>query len=151
MHVFRVLGRVLHGDFVAHALDFPAKEHHVAVQRIAGTVQVLDVLDNPPLEEELFAFVHPFIAVADPHAGIEEGQFLEAFVQRIEDVLGRLKDRGIGLERRFGAAFLGGADPLDRTGRNAPLVFLLVHVPVAMHLDFAPLRQEVDDGHADAM
>ena len=151
VHVLRVLGRVLHGDFVAHAFDFAGEEHHVAVQRVAGAVQVFDVLDDPALEEELFAFVHPFVAEADPHAGVQEGQFLEPFVQRIENVLGDLKDRGIGLEGRLGAAFLRGADAFDRAGGNAAFVLLLVDVAVAVDLDFAPLREEIHYGHADAV
>ena len=151
VHVLRVLGRVLHGHLEACPFDFAGKEHHVPVQRIAGPVQVLDVLDDPALEEELFAFVHAFVAVADPNAGIQKRQLLQPLVQRVEVVLARSKDGGIGLERGLRPAFLGGTDAFDRTGGNTPLVFLLVDMPVAVDLDFAPLRQEIDHGHTHAV
>jgi hypothetical protein len=78
VHVLGVLARVLHGDFVADPVDFARKVDHVVVQHVAGPVQVLDELDDAPLVEELVAFVHPFVAEADPHAAVQEGQLLQA-------------------------------------------------------------------------
>ena len=56
-----------------------------------------------------------------------------------------------GLKVVFVPRFLVRADAFDRPGRHAPFVFLLVDVAVAADLDFAPLRQEVDHGHAHAV
>ena len=54
-------------------------------------------------------------------------------------------------ERRLRADLLGRSHTLHRSRRNAPFVLLLIDVPVARDLHFAPLRQEVDDRHADAV
>ena len=149
MDVLGVLARVLHGDFVADPVDFARKVDHVVVQHVAGAVQMLDKLDDPSLVEELVAFVHPHIPEADSHAAVQESQLLQPLVEHVEVVLRRLEDGRVGLERRLRAALGDRPDPLDRTGGNAPFVFLLVDVAVPADLDLAPLRQEIDHGHAD--
>ena len=76
--VLGVLGRVLHGDFVADALVLAGDVDHVGVERLAGAVQVLDELDDAPLVVELSPSLIALVAEDDPHAAVEEGQFLQA-------------------------------------------------------------------------
>ncbi len=54
--VFRVLLRVLEGDLVADPFRFSLQIDYVAVERLAGPVEMLDVLDDPAGVEELSPF-----------------------------------------------------------------------------------------------
>ena len=61
------------------------------MKRLAGPIQVFDEFDNPAFVVELFAFVVALIAEIDPHAAVQERQFLQPFVERVVDEVGGLE------------------------------------------------------------
>ena len=151
MEILGVLRRVLQGDLVTDAFLLAGHVDDFLVQRVAGPIQMLDELDDAPLVQELLALIVAFVEKLDPHAAVEERQFLQPLVEQVVAELGRLEDHGVGLEGRLGAHLLGRADALDRSERNAAFVLLLVGMPVARDFDFAPLRQEVHDRDTHAV
>ena len=151
MHVLGEFGRVLHGDVVTDPVGLAGQVDHLGMQRVAGPVQVLDELHDAAFVAEFVAFVHPLVAEADPHAAVQEREFLQPFAEGVEGELGGLEDRAVRFERGFRAAFLRGADAFHLADRHTPLVLLLVDMAGAIDFDLAPLRQEVDDGDADAV
>src|SRR5439155_4420779 len=80
------------------------------------------------------------------------GGFPEALRDRVERVVRRLEHLGIGTElRRRAATPVLRAQLADGRGRLAANVLLRPHRAVARRLDAEPLRQRVDDAHADAV
>ena len=124
----------------------------VGVDRLAGAVQVLDELEEAAFVVERFVFAGAVVGEGDADAVVQEGQLLQALVERGVDELRGLEDLRVGLEGGLGAA-------LGRCGRrggrrlvgDAALVFLLVDVAVAADFDLAPFGEEVDDRDADAV
>ena len=51
--------------------------HDVWVHRLAGAIQVLDVLDDPTLVLETLGLIRPFVAKRYLHARIEECKLLQ--------------------------------------------------------------------------
>ena len=139
------------GDFTTHAVRFIGEIDHLRMLRFARPVQMLDKLDDAPFVAELFLLIRTLIAKPDPHAAVQERQFLEPFQKCIGRKIGDLEDAIVGLECCLGADLFGRANTRDRTLRNATLIFLLVDVVVATNFDLAPLRKKIDDGHSDSM
>ena len=119
--------------------------------RLAGAIEVLDELEDAALVMEFVVVAGSLVAEDDLHAAVEEGQLLQAAVERVVDELGVGKDLRVGLEGGLGADLVGGADAADVAGRHAALVFLLIDVAVAADFDLAPFGEEVDDRDADAV
>ncbi len=121
------------------------------MDRLAGAVQVLDELPDAVVVLERFPFAGAVVGDGDSHAAVEEGQFLQAVVQRGVVELGVGEDLRVGLERGLGAAFGGVADAADIGLGDAALVFLVIDVAVAADFDLAPFGEEVHDRDADAV
>ena len=85
----------------------------------------------------------------DENAAIEKGQLTQALRQRVEAELGCLEDLCVRPEGDLRATPLRRAGDLERAGRCAALVALLIHLAVAPDLQIEALRQRVHNGHAD--
>ena len=142
------LGRVLHGDFDAHAVVQARDVDDVGMGRFAGAVEVLHEIQDAPLVLEALALAGAAVAEDDLDAAVEEGQLLQAAEEDVVRELGVGEDRGVRLEGGLGAHLVGAADAADLAHRDAPLVLLLVDVPAAAGFHLAPLGEEVDHGHA---
>ena len=113
---------------------------HVFVNRVAGAIDVFDVLDDSSLVEKFILFTCSRVFKKDSHTAVKKCQFLKTFVKNIVFVLGRLKNLSVGFESRFGSDLVRFANLVDRTRWDASLTFLLVDLAVAVDLDFTPLR-----------
>ncbi len=149
--VLGVLGRVLQGDFDGDALGVAFDVEHVGVDRLAGAVEVLDVLPQAVVVLVRFVVAGAVVGDGDSHALVEERQLLHALLQRGVDELGGREDLRIGLEGGLRAALGGVADAADVGLGDAALVFLVVDVAVAADFHLAPFGEEVHDGDADAV
>ena len=149
--VFGVLGRVLQGDFDGDAFAVAFDVEDIGVDRLAGAVEVLDVLAEAVVVLVRFFFAGAVVGDGDADALVQEGQLLHALLERGEDELRVREDLRVGFERGFGAAFGGVADAADVGLGDAAFVLLVVDLAVAADFDFAPFGEEVDDGDADAV
>ena len=78
--VFRVLSRILEGDFVANTIGFPFQiDRHQPMQRVARPVEIFDELDNAPFIVELLTLVVAVIVEDDLYAFVQKGQLLQTF------------------------------------------------------------------------
>ena len=135
-------------DAFALAVDV----HDVGVDRLAGAVQMLDVLRRCRRRTGTIPVRRcGASAMDDPHALVQERQLLHALLQRGVGELGRREDLRVGLERGLGAALVGVADAADVGLRHAALVFLVIDVAVAADFDLAPFGEEIHHGDADAV
>ena len=125
------------------------------VERLAGAlaVQVLDEVDDPAvvLEGGLEALGAALVAEADLQALGQERHLTEALLERGAVVVDRLEDLEVGQEGDAGAEALGLRALLERAHRDAALVGLGVLEAVAPDGQVEPLRERVDDRHADAV
>ena len=142
------LRRVLHGDFHAHLFQHPGDVDDFGMGRLAGPVEVLDELQHAALVVERFPLAAAIVVEDDLDAAVEKGQLLEAAMENAVVELGDGEDQTVGLEGGLGTDAIGGADAADVADRLAPLVLLLVDVPVAADFHLAPLGEEVDHGDA---
>ena len=153
----RVLDRVvavvpLQRDLGVDAVAIAVHEHRLLVDDALVLVQVLDERDDAAVVVEAMALAgFALIVQRDGDAGVEERELAQAAGERVEAEFGDLEDLRVGLERDLGAAALGRAGDREVAERLAALVALLVRVLVAPDLEIEPLRQRVDDRHADAV
>ena len=124
---------------------------HVAVDGLAGAVQVADELDDAVVVLEGLALAVAEVLEDDLHAAVEEGQLLQPLVEHVVVELQVAEHLVVGLEGGFRAGALGRADAGHGAGGLAALVFLLVGVAAAADLDLAPLGEEVHRLDADAV
>ena len=115
------------------------------MNRVAGAIDVFDVLDDSSLVEEFILFTCSRVFKKDSHTAVKKCQFLKTFVKNIVFVLGRLKDLSVRFKCCLGSDLVRLANLGYRTGWYSSLVFLLVDLPFTMDFDFAPLRKEVND------
>ena len=151
--VLGVLAAILEGD-----LDLDAglrvlvvDVDHVVVDGFGRPVQVADELDHAVAVLERLAVAGPRVLEDDLHAAVQEGQLLQPLVEDVVVELQVAEDLVVGLEGGLRAGAVGDADARDRAGRLAALVLLLVDVPAAADLDLAPVGEEIDGLHADAV
>ncbi len=121
------------------------------MQDLAGAIQMFDELDQPALVLKRFALAGALVGEDDFDAAVQEGEFLQAAVERVVVELAVAEDLRVGLERGAGAGAIRFADLADLAGRHAAFVFLLIEMAVAADFDFAPFAEKVDDLHADAV
>ncbi len=150
------VGGALHGDL---DLDDPVSDvllvlevDDVGVQGLFGLVQVLDELPNPAFVLECRGVAVAFVDQRDGDAGVEEGQLAQARLERREDELAGLEDLVVGPEPDRRPGLLSGfqvADPFEFSLGFAVVEALLPDRAVALDLDLEPLRERVDDAHAD--
>ena len=106
---------------------------------IACAVEEFDEFHDATLVAEFISEIASFIADANPHTAVEEGEFLESFDEGIVDEFGVGEDLVVGLERRFRAAFGRSARFADLSCGDPAFVGLGPHFPVSVDFDFAPL------------
>ena len=122
------------------------------MERLLVAVEVPHERDQAALEIEGALTIRPLVDEPDPDALRQVGGFPEALRDRVERVVRRLEHLGIGTElRRRAATPVLRAQLADGRGRLAAHVLLRPHRAVARRLDAEPLRQRVDDAHADAV
>jgi hypothetical protein len=151
VQVFRVFAGILQGDLDLHVVRNGLVIDDLAVDGVAGPVEVLDVFDDPPLVAEFLGRVDPLVDELDANAAVEEGEFAEA---ALEDVVLELcggKDIAVGLEGDFRPPELRRPHPLEGPQRDAGFKLLLVHGSVATDGGFAPAAEEVDRLEADSV
>ena len=142
----------LQRDLGVDAVAVAVHEDRLLVDDALVLVQVLDERDDAAVVVEAMALAgFALIVERDRDAGVQERELAQAAGERVEAELDELEDLRIGLERDLGAAALGGAGDGQVGQRLAALVALLVRVVVAPDFQIEPLRQRVDDRHADAV
>ena len=141
----------LQRDLGVDAVLVALHEDRLVVDDRLVLVQVLDERDDAAFVLELVALAVALVVDGDEDAAVEERELAQALRQRVEAVLGGLEDLRVGLERDLRAAPLRRAGDLEVGDRRAALVALLVDLAVAPDLEVEPLRQRVDDRHADAV
>ena len=132
-----------HEDRLRHALD-----------RFARAVEIAHEGLDPALVEQLLALVLGMARVGedDAHAGIEEGEFAQALLQRRVVELDHRERVGGGQERHFRAApSVAVAHDHQRRHRVAVAELHRVLLAVTPDAQAEPLREGVDDGDADAV
>ena len=95
--VLGVLGGVLQGDFDGDAFALAFDVEDVGVDRLAGAVEVLDVLAEAVVVLEGLVLAGALVGDGDPHALVEEGELLHPLDERGVGELG-------GRERFWGRA-----------------------------------------------
>ena len=114
-------------------------------------VEVLDKGLDTALELEDILARRGLLEQADPHAGVEEGQFAQAARQHVVVELGELEDRGIWPEPNLGAALVARAELGQRCLRLATSVLLLIAVAVAPDRQQKFAGERVDGRNADTV
>jgi hypothetical protein len=112
---------------------------------------VLDEAADPALVREVVLLLRALVEDRNANAGVEEGELAQPLREAVEVELGDREDLRIRPEGHLRARLLRGADGLDRRRRLAGLVGLLPDLAVAADLDVEPLRERIDDGHADSV
>ena len=151
VEIFGVLLGVLHGDREPEVVLLALDEDDVFVDNFAGSIQVLHKLNDTAFVEEIVGLAGAFVLYFDPHAAVQEGEFLEAFDKDIVGIFGIRKNLTVGLERRLGTAFVGDSGFANGASCHTAFVRLGPDLAVAAYFDFAPLRQEIHDGDPDAV
>ena len=118
---------------------------------VARAVEPLDELHDAPLVVKLLPLVAGRIGERDPHARIQESQFLQPAGEHVPGKLRLREDLRVGFERGLRASTAARAHLADGARRLAALVLLLPDVPLTGHLHLAPFRQEIHHRHAHAV
>ena len=114
-------------------------------------VQVLDEGDDAAFVLEPVVLPVALVVDRDEDAAVQKGQLTKALRQRVEAVFGGLEDLRVRLEGDLRATPLRRAGDLERAGRSAALVALLIDLAVPPDLQIETLGERVDHGHADAV
>ena len=81
--VFGVFAAVLHARFLPDAFLFAADVDDIWVQWLAGAIEVLDEFDDAALVVKFVMVAGLIVFRKDPHAAIQERQFLQATEQNV--------------------------------------------------------------------
>jgi hypothetical protein len=114
-------------------------------------VQVLHEGDDAPLVLEVVLLPRPLVEELDPDALVEERELAEPLRERVEVVVDRLEDRGVGLPVDGRSRTVGRPQLLDVARDHAALVALAVLLAAAIDVDFEPLGERVHHRHAHPM
>ena len=145
-------GVPLHRHLDGALLALTVEEHDLLLHRVLVLVEVRDEVADPALVAELgLLALGALVDQRDAQAAGEEGRLLQALLDRVELVVQRLEDVGVGQEGDGGARLLGGRALLQRGARGAPVVVLSPAGSVATDVHVQRLRQRVDHRHADAV
>src|SRR6185503_2648150 len=141
----------LQRDLGIDAVTVAAHVDRLLVDRRLVLVQVVDERNDAALVVELVRLPIALVVEGDDDAAVQERELAQALREDVEAEDGGLEHLGVGFERDLGAALLGRAGDVERRGRHAALIRLLVDLPVAPDFEVEYLRERVDHRDADAV